>query len=104
LGVILLLNMNTYTYEFPRNEIYNPDNISSIEKIKEIKIQYTESGKPTSLFEEDLKISRNNLKKGLRYVYYSASITAIFGIIISIFVFRKINPRQHEEEDLVHNE
>jgi EmrB/QacA subfamily drug resistance transporter len=104
LGVILLLNMNSYNYEFPRNEIYNPDNIASIEKISEIKNQYLESNKSISLFEEDLKISRNNLKKGLKYVYYSASITAIFGILISIFVFRNTNPHQPEEEDLIHNE
>ena len=36
LGVILLLNMNTYDYDSPRKEIYDPDNIASVEKIKEI--------------------------------------------------------------------
>ena len=104
LGVILLLNMNTYDYDSPRKEIYDPDNIASVEKIKEIKNSYLESNLSTSQFNEDLLKSRNNLKNGLRIVYYSASITAIFGIIISIYIFRKINPHQHEVEDSKQNE
>jgi MFS family permease len=104
LGVILLLNMNTYDYDSPRKEIYDPDNIASVEKIKEIKNFYLESNLSTSQFEEDLAISRNNLKNGLKIVYYSASITAIFGIIISIYIFRKINLLQLEEEDSKQNE
>ena len=104
LGVILLLNMNTYSYESPRNEIYNPDNIASVEKIEEIKNSYIESNLSDSQFNEDLRISRNNLKNGLRIVYYSASLTAIFGILISIYVFRKFSPHQSEEEDSKQNE
>ena len=96
--------MNTYDYDSPRKEIYDPDNIASVEKIKEIKNFYLESNLSTSQFEEDLAISRNNLKNGLKIVYYSASITAIFGIIISIYIFRKINLLQLEEEDSKQNE
>ena len=96
--------MNTYDYDSPRKEIYDPDNIASVEKIKEIKNSYLESNLSTSQFNEDLLKSRNNLKNGLRIVYYSASITAIFGIIISIYIFRKINPHQHEVEDSKQNE
>ena len=66
LGVILLLNMNTYDYDSPRKEIYDPDNIASVEKIKEIKNFYLESNLSTSQFEEDLAISRNNLKTALK--------------------------------------
>ena len=104
LGVILLLNMNSYSYESPRNEIYNPDNIASVEKIQEIKNSYVESNLSDSQFDEDLRISRNNLKNGLRIVYYSASVTAVFGILISIYVFRKFSPHQSEEEDSKQNE
>ena len=75
-----------------------------VEKIKEIKNSYLESNLTTSQFNEDLLVSRNNLKNGLRIVYYSASITAIFGIIISLYIFRKINPHQHEVEDSKQNE
>ena len=35
--------MNTYDYDSPRKEIYDPDNIASVEKIKEIKNFYLES-------------------------------------------------------------
>ena len=87
-GVILLLNMNTYNFEPPREYIYNPDNISSIDKIEEIREQYVDSGK-IELFNKDLQSSRDNLNNGLRYVYFSASIAAVFGIIISIFMFPK---------------
>ena len=104
LGVILLLNMNSYSYESPRNEIYNPDNIASVEKIQEIKNSYVDSNLSDSQFDEDLRISRNNLKNGLRIVYYSASVTAVFGILISIYVFRKFSPHQSEEEDSKQNE
>ena len=96
--------MNSYSYESPRNEIYNPDNIASVEKIQEIKNSYVESNLSDFQFDEDLRISRNNLKNGLKIVYYSASITAIFGIIISIYIFRKINLLQLEEEDSKQNE
>jgi len=88
LGVILLLNMTTYNFEPPREYIYNPDNISSIDKIEEIKEKYMASGK-IELFNKDLQSSRENLNNGLRYVYFSASIAAFFGIIISIFMFPK---------------
>ena len=88
LGVILLLNMNTYNFEPPREYIYNPDNISSIEKIEEIREKYVNSGK-IELFDKDLKSSKNNLNNGLRYVYFSSSIAGIIGIIISIFIFPK---------------
>ena len=88
LGVILLLNMNTYNFEPPREYIYNPDNISSIEKIEEIREKYVNSGK-IELFDKDLKSSKNNLNNGLRYVYFSSSIAGIMGIIISIFIFPK---------------
>ena len=88
LGVILLLNMNTYNFEPPREYIYNPDNISSIDKIEEIREKYVNSGK-IELFDKDLKSSKNNLNNGLRYVYFSSSIAGIMGIIISIFIFPK---------------
>ena len=88
LGVILLLNMNTYNFEPPREYIYNPDNISSIEKIEEIREKYVNSGN-IELFDKDLKSSKNNLNNGLRYVYFSSSIAGIIGIIISIFIFPK---------------
>ena len=88
LGVILLLNMTTYNFEPPRKYIYNPDNISSIEKIEEIKAKYVASGK-IELFNKDLQSSKENLNNGLRYVYFSSSIAAVFGIIISILMFPK---------------
>jgi len=88
LGVILLLNMTTYNFEPPREYIYNPDNISSIDKIEEIKEKYMASDK-IELFNKDLQSSRENLNNGLRYVYFSASIAAVFGIIISILMFPK---------------
>ena len=88
LGVILLLNMTTYNFEPPREYIYNPDNISSIEKIEEIKAKYVASGK-IELFNKDLQSSKENLNNGLRYVYFSSSIAAVFGIIISILMFPK---------------
>ena len=84
--------------------IYNPDNIASVEKIQEIKNSYVESNLSDSQFDEDLRISRNNLKNGLRIVYYSASVTAVFGILISIYVFRKFSPHLSEEEDSKQNE
>ena len=90
--------------ESPRNKIYNPDNIASVEKIEEIKNSYIESNLSDSQFNEDLRISRNNLKNGLRIVYYSASLTAVFGILISIYVFRKFSPHLSEEEDSKLNE
>ena len=31
--------MNTYDYDTPRKEIYDPDNIASVEKIKEVIVQ-----------------------------------------------------------------
>ena len=88
LGVILLLNMTTYNFETHREYIYNPDNISSIEKIEEIKAKYVASGK-IELFNKDLQSSKENLNNGLRYVYFSSSIAAVFGIIISILMFPK---------------
>ena len=88
LGVILLLNMTTYNFEPPREYIYNPDNISSIEKIEEIKAKYVASGK-IELFNKDLQSSKENLNNGLRYVYFSSSIAAVFGVIISILMFPK---------------
>ena len=55
---------------------------------KEIKEKYMASDK-IELFNKDLQSSRENLNNGLRYVYFSASIAAVFGIIISILMFPK---------------
>ena len=103
LGVILLTNMTTYNYDQPRKDLYSPDNITSKEKILDIKKEYLEHSS-LKLFEEDLQISRSNLKKGLRRVYFSASIPAFLGIITSIVVFYKPNLRRSLEEDLKQNE
>tara|TARA_B110000438_G_scaffold160333_1_gene153558 strand:+ start:3078 stop:4586 length:1509 start_codon:yes stop_codon:yes gene_type:complete len=103
LGVILLTNMTTYNYESPRQDLYNPDNITSKEKILDIKKEYLEQSS-LKLFEEDLEISRSNLKKGLRKVYFAASIPAFLGIIVSIIIFYKPNRRLYVEEDLELNE
>ena len=103
LGVILLTNMTTYNYDQPRKDLYSPDNITSKEKILDIKKEYLEHSS-LKLFEEDLQISRSNLKKGLRRVYFSASIPAFLGIITSIAVFYKPNLRRSLEEDLKQNE
>ena len=46
------------------------------------------SGK-IELFNKDLQSSKENLNNGLRYVYFSSSIAAVFGIIISILMFPK---------------
>ena len=55
---------------------------------KEIKAKYVASGK-IELFNKDLQSSKENLNNGLRYVYISSSIAAVFGIIISILMFPK---------------
>tara|TARA_B110000438_G_scaffold120849_1_gene117992 strand:- start:3101 stop:4612 length:1512 start_codon:yes stop_codon:yes gene_type:complete len=100
LGVILLTNMTTYNYEPPRKDLYSPDNITSKEKILDIKEEYLVKSS-LKLFEEDLEISRSNLKKGLRKVYFAASIPAFLGIIVSIIIFYKSNRHQSLEEDLI---
>jgi|TARA_B110000263_G_scaffold7922_1_gene6802 EmrB/QacA subfamily drug resistance transporter len=103
LGVILLSNMTTYNYEQPRKDLYNPDNIISKEKILDIKKEYLDKSS-LKLFEEDLEISRSNLKKGLRKVYFAASIPTLLGIIVSIIIFKKSNRRLSLEEDLKQSE
>ncbi|MDG2100914.1 MAG: MFS transporter [Dehalococcoidia bacterium] len=103
LGVILLTNMTTYNYDPPRQDLYNPDNITSKEKILDIKKEYLEQSS-LKLFEEDLEISRSNLKKGLRRVYFAASVPAFLGIIVSMIIFYKPNRRLYVEEGLEQNE
>ncbi|NCG35205.1 MAG: MFS transporter [Dehalococcoidales bacterium] len=103
LGVILLTNMTTYNYDPPRQDLYNPDNITSKEKILDIKKEYLEQSS-LKLFEEDLEISRSNLKKGLRIVYFAASVPAFLGIIVSMIIFYKPNRRLYVEEGLEQNE
>ena len=63
-------------------------NLISKNNLKEIKAKYVASGK-IELFNKDLQSSKENLKNGLRYVYFSSSIAAVFGIIISILMFPK---------------
>ena len=45
--------MVNYDFESPRNEIYDPDNITSTVKIEEIKQKYISSGQ-VDLFEKIL--------------------------------------------------
>ena len=95
--------MTTYNYDPPRQDLYNPDNITSKEKILDIKKEYLEQSS-LKLFEEDLEISRSNLKKGLRIVYFAASVPAFLGIIVSMIIFYKPNRRLYVEEGLEQNE
>ena len=90
--------MVNYDFESPRNEIYDPDNITSTVKIEEIKQKYISSGQ-VDLFEKDLNISRENLRGGLRVVYYASSLTSILGVFCSIYIFYDASRRQFLEED-----
>ena len=72
-------------------------------KIEEIKQKYVSTGQ-IDQFEDDLKVSRENLKSGLRIVYYSSSLTAILGIFCSIYIFYDASRHQHEVEDSKQNE
>tara|TARA_B100000579_G_scaffold417908_1_gene414935 strand:- start:8927 stop:10480 length:1554 start_codon:yes stop_codon:yes gene_type:complete len=103
LGGILIISMTDYNFEKPRSEIYDPDNITSTEKIEEIKQKYIVS-KQLDFFEEDLNLSRQNLMKGLKIVYYSAAITSILGIICSVYIFYDASRRQLLEEDSIRSE
>ena len=98
LGGILIISMVNYDFESPRNEIYDPDNITSTVKIEEIKQKYISSGQ-VDLFEKDLNISRENLRGGLRVVYYASSLTSILGVFCSIYIFYDASRRQFLEED-----
>ena len=102
LGGILILSMTDYNFDVPRSEIYDPDNITSIEKIDEIKQKYISSNK-LEFFEKDLILSRENLMNGLKIVYYSAAITSILGIICTIYIFHDASRRQLSEEGSGHN-
>ena len=97
------MSMINYEFEKPRSEIYDPDNITSVEKIDEIKEKYINSNQ-FELFETDLNISRQNLMNGLRVVYYSAAITSILGILCSVYIFYDASRRQPLEEDSIRNE
>ena len=99
LGAILLMNMTSFNFEFPRSEIYNPDNISSLERINEIKDEYLKEKINLDIFNHDLEISKANLENGLSKVYYAASFCSLIGIIISIFTFKGINRHPPLEED-----
>ena len=103
LGGILIMSMINYEFEKPRSEIYNPDNITSVDKIDEIKEKYINSNQ-FEFFETDLNISRQNLMNGLRVVYYSAAITSILGILCSVYIFYDASRRQPLEEDSIRNE
>ena len=102
LGGILILSMTDYNFDVPRSEIYDPDNITSIEKIDEIKQKYISSNK-LEFFEKDLILSRENLMNGLKIVYYSAAITSILGVICTIYIFHDASRRQLSEEGSGHN-
>ena len=82
LGAILLMNMTSFNFEFPRSEIYNPDNISSLERINEIKDEYLKEKINLDIFNHDLEISKANLENGLSKVYYADSFCSLIGIII----------------------
>jgi MFS family permease len=103
LGGILIMSMTNYEFEKPRSEIYDPDNITSVEKIDEIKEKYINSNQ-FEFFETDLNISRQNLMNGLRVVYYSAAITSILGILCSVYIFYDASRRQPLEEDSIRSE
>ena len=103
LGAILLMNINNYNFSYPRSEIYNPDNISSVEKIDEIKYEYIRENIDLKIFNGDIKKSKLNLQNGLNKVYYTASFCSIFGIIISIITLTGINRHPPLEEDSKQN-
>ena len=103
LGAILLMNINNYNFSYPRSEIYNPDNISSVEKIDEIKYEYIRENIDLQIFNSDIKKSKLNLQNGLNKVYYTASFCSIFGIIISIITLTGINRHPLLEEDSKQN-
>ena len=104
LGAILLMNMTSFNFEFPRSVIYNPDNISSLEKINEIKYEYLKEKINLDIFNHDLELSKANLENGLSKVYYAAGLCSLIGIIISIFTFKGINRHPPLEEDSKPNE
>ena len=71
LGAILLMNMTSFNFEFPRSEIYNPDNISSLERINEIKDEYENQSAPGLLYQEE-----NAMVRMIRD-YYHENITEV---------------------------
>ena len=73
LGVILLLNMNTYDYDSPRKEIYDPDNIASVEKIKEVIEAAKQNNIPIRV-----GVNAGSLEKQILEKYKSPTAQALF--------------------------